>query len=70
MNSLRQRKLYNFILDKPPGYDVFCEPETNHCNKINKSVLKTITFHREDDNQEEVDLNQETLTFTLKLIEI
>ena len=69
-NGLRQPILYSFVLDKPSGYKVFCEPETNHYKKINKSVLNTITFYLEDDNNEEVDFNGETLTFTLQMIKI
>ena len=38
--------------------------------KINKSVLNTITFYLEDDNNEEVDFNGETLIFTLQMIKI
>ena len=70
VNSLRQSILYSFILDKPSGYKVFCEPETIHYKKINKSVLKTITFYLEDDNNKEVSFNEETLTFTLQMIKI
>ena len=29
-NGLRQPILFSFILDKPSGYKVFCEPETIH----------------------------------------
>ena len=70
INGVRQPILYSFVLDKKPGYKVFCEPETIHNKKINKSVLNTITFYLEDDNNKEVDFNQETLTFTLKMIKI
>ena len=70
VNGVRQPILYSFVLDKKPGYNVFCEPETIHYKKINKSVLNTITFYLEDDNNEEVDFNQETLTFTLQMIKI
>ena len=28
VNGIRQRILYSFVLDKPSGYKVFCEPET------------------------------------------
>ena len=28
VNGLRQPILYNFVLDEPPGYKVFSEPET------------------------------------------
>ena len=69
-NGERQPILFSFVLDKPSGYKVFCEPETIHYKKINKSVLNTITFYLEDDNNNEVNFNQETLTFTLQMIKI
>ena len=59
-NGLGQPILFSFVLDKPSGYKVFCEPETINYKKINKSVLNTITFYLEDDNNEEVDFNGET----------
>ena len=70
VNGLRQPILYSFVLDKLPGYKVFSEPETIHYKKINKSVLNTVTFYLEDDNNDEVDFNGETLTFTLQMIKI
>ena len=70
VNGYRKPILYSFVLDKLPGYKVFCEPETIHYKKINKSVLNTITFYLEDDNNGEVDFNGETLTFTLQKIKI
>ena len=69
VNGLRQPIIYSFVLDKLPGYKVFCEPETIQYKK-NKSVLKTIPFYLEDDNNEEVDFNQEALTFPLQMIKI
>ena len=69
VNGNRQSILYSFALDKPSGYKVFCEPETIHYKKINKSVLNTITFYLEDDNNKEVNFNGET-TFTLQMIKI
>ena len=69
-DGVRQPILFSFVLDKPSGYKVFCEPETIHYKKINKSILNTITFYLEDDNIEEVDFNGETLTFTLQMIKI
>ena len=68
-DGIRQPILFSFVLDKPSGYKVFCQPETIHYKK-NKSLLNTITFYLEDDNNEEVDFNQETLTFTLRTIKI
>ena len=70
VNGIRQPILYSFVLDKPAGYKVFSEPETIHYKKINKSVLNTITFYLEDDNNKEGNFNGETLTFTLQMIKI
>ena len=70
VNGVRQPILYSFVLDKKPGYNVFCEPETIHYEKTNKSVLNTITFYSENDNNEEVNFNGETLTYTLQMIKI
>ena len=36
----------------------------------NKSVVNTITFYLKDDNDEEVNFNGKTLTFTLQMIKI
>ena len=69
-DGVRQAILFSFVSDKKPGYKVFSEPETIHYKKINKSALNTIIFYLEDDNNEEVDFNGETLTFTLKMIKI
>ena len=69
-DGVRQPILYSFVLDKPAGYKVFCDPETIHYKKINKSVLNAITFYLEDDNNKVVDFNQETMTFTLQMIKI
>ena len=69
-DGVRQPILFSFVLDKPSGYKIFCKPETIQYKKINKSVLNTITFYLEDNNNAEVDFNQETLTFTLQMIKI
>ena len=69
VNSLGEPTPFSFVLDKPPGYKVFCEPETIHYKKIKKSVLNT-TFYLEDNNNEEVDINGETLSFTLQMTKI
>ena len=70
INGIRQPILYSFVLDKPSGYKVFCQPETIHYKKINKSVLNTISFYLEDDNNKVIDFNGETMTFTLQMIKI
>ena len=70
VNGIRQPILNTFVLDKPAGYKIFCEPETIHYKKLNKSVLNTITFFLENDNNEVVDFNGATLTLTLQMIKI
>ena len=70
VNGIREPILFSFVLNKPSGFKNFCEPETIHYKKLNKSVWKTTTFHLEDDNNKEVDFNGETLTFTLQMIKI
>ena len=67
-DGVRQPILFSFVLDKPSGYKLFCEPESIHDKKINKSVLNTITFYLEYNNNEVVDFNGETLTSTLQII--
>ena len=69
VNDLRQPIFYSFVIDKKPGYKVYSEPRTLHYKK-NKSVLNTITFDLEDENNEKVDFNGETLTFTLQKVKI
>ena len=68
-NYTQAHKTFSFALNKPHGCRVFCEPEKFYYKK-NKSGLNTITFYLEDDNDEEVDFNLGTLTFTLHLIKI
>ena len=68
VSGLGQPILFSFILDKPAGYELFCEPETMHYKKINKSVLNTIAFYLENINNEEANFNGKTLTFTLQWI--
>ena len=70
VNGIREPILFSFVLNKPSGYNVFCEPETIHYKKINKSPLNTITFYLEDNNNEEVNFTGETLTFTMQKIKI
>ena len=70
LDGVRQHILYSFLSIKPSGKKLFLQPETIHYKKINKSVLNTLLFYLENDNNEEVNFNGETLTFTLQKIKI
>ena len=70
VNGVRVPILFSFVSDKKPGFKVFCQPETIHFKKLKKSVLNTATLYLEDINNELVDFNGETLTFTLQTIKI
>ena len=70
VNGVREPILFSFVLAEKPGFKVFCESETIHYKKINRSVLNSATFYLEDNNKEEVDFNGETLICTLQLIKI
>ena len=43
-DGVRQPILFSFALAKPTGCKAFCEPETIHYEKLNKSVLNTVSF--------------------------
>ena len=48
VDGVRQPTIYSFVLDKPSGYKVICEPETIHCKK-NKQICfeyNNILFRR------------------------
>ena len=70
VNDLGQPILFSFVLEEPSRYEVFCESETIHYKKVNKSVLNTVTFYFEDDNHKEVNFNGDALTFILQLSRI
>ena len=69
VNGCRQPILYSFVIDKNLDTKYFVNLKYI-TKKINKSVLNTITFYLEDDNNEEVNFNGETLTFTLQMTKI
>ena len=60
VKGLREPILFSFILNKPAGYKLFFEPETD---------LNTMTFYLEDYKIEEVNFKGETITFTIQMIE-
>ena len=70
INGVQQSILYSFVIDKIPGFNVFCETKTIHYKRIDKSVWNTITFYLENNNHKGVDFNGETLSFTLQMIKI
>ena len=67
VKGIQELKLFSFILNKPAGIKVFCKPETINNEKINKIVLKTKNFYLEQ-NHNDVDFKEGTLSFTQQLI--
>ena len=67
VKGLQELELFSFILNKPAGIKVFCKPETINNEKINKSVLKTKNFYLEQNHNDD-DFKEETLSFTQQLI--
>ena len=68
VNGLRQPILYSFVFDKLLSFEVFLPNQKRYTiKKVNKSNSNTITFYLEDDYNEEVIFNGETLTFTLQI---
>ena len=70
VDGLRQPVHFSFVLDKPSGCKVFCEPETLHYKKNKEICFDYYNFYLEDDNHKEVEFNREILTFTLRMIKI
>ena len=70
VNCSRQAILFSFVLKKACSFKVFCELETICYKKLSRFVLNTIKFYLEDDYDEEVSFNRETLTFTLQMMRI
>ena len=58
VNGLRHPILFSFILDKPAGCKVFCEPETIQFEKIIKSFWNTIPVYLEKGNHEKLILTK------------
>ena len=62
--------LYSFAIDKLPGHELYKTPGIKLFRKINRSVLSQSTFYSEDDDHKQVDLNEETISFTCQIIKI
>ena len=70
LNGVSQPIFQSFVLDKPPGFEVFVSLKGFSIEKTNKSVLITITFYLEDNNYEKDTFNGATLTITLQKFKI
>ena len=44
INGGREPIFFCFVFEKPPGYEIFCEPDTIHFKKVIKTVWTIITF--------------------------
>ena len=70
VNGVREQTLLSFNLSAPPGYRIITEPNFHLYKTINKTRLDSIQFFLKDSNNNPVDFNSETLTFTIQIIKI
>ena len=70
VNGVREPILYSFAWSSPPRHKIYKEHRIKLFKKVYKSVLSHITFYFEDDDYKSVDFNNETVSFTCKLIKI
>ena len=62
--------LFGFVLDKPSGYEKFCEPETIHYKKKQIRFEYCNILYIKQDSHGEVKFNGETMTFTWSKAEL
>ena len=67
-NGVQEPILFRFALDKTPGLEVFCEPETKSQKNVNESVSNKISFLLEDEESSRANFIGKTMTFILVLI--
>ena len=68
VNVFQEPILFSFVLMSQAIIKCFASPK--HFKKGNRPVLNTITFYLEVKTHEEVNFNQEILTFKLQMIKI
>ena len=66
VNGIRQPVLYSFALDEPPGHKIFRKPSNKHYILINLIIVRQKFIWRMI--KKTVNLNRETITFTLQLM--
>ena len=69
-NGIKEGILFSFVLGKPPGHKIYKQSRVKLFKKINKSVLSHISFYFEDNKNNPVDFNGETISFTCQLTKI
>ena len=70
VNGARESILFRFVSDEPPGFKIFCEPETIHKRKQKIYVLIAVPFYlggSHSDLSQLVSSYEETITFTLQV---
>ena len=70
VNGIREQILYSFILSAPPVYKIIKESKILSYKKVNKTRLDKIQFFLEDSNDNPVDFNNKTQTFTIQIVKI
>ena len=68
LNGQPSSILYSFQIDKSPGYKIIKNPETILYKNMQTDKIEVLEFYLLDDDGNEVDFNNETITFTLQII--
>ncbi len=68
LNGKPSSILYSFQIDKSPGYKIIKNPETILYKNMQTDKIEVLEFYLLDDDGNEVDFNNETITFTLQII--
>ncbi len=68
LNGKPSSILYSFHIDESPGYKIIKNPETILYKNITTDKIEALYFYLLDDDGNEVDFNNETITFTLQII--
>ena len=68
--NFRDLIYYNFALDKLSSHKKHKEPKNKLFKKMSKSVSFHTTFYSEGNDQNPIDFNGETISFTCQLAKI
>ena len=66
----RRESIFSLSFSAPAGFETCKEPTLISVRKVDKERVENITFYLEDDDEEVVDFNGGTFTFTVMLFKV